>query len=157
MLLEPGPVFAPSQLVSGHCHVWAISLKIWLWGPTSMGSSLVWIKLRPLNPRKILPLQDNSKSLVQWCFQHWLKCLTHFAWTWNGPTGKETMAEVKYIPYILKSNQHLSFNRPLPTGRMIEWYQDVTDALKSDATPESYQYREAGLSRQVFAISPEHG
>jgi len=37
---------------------------------------------------------------------------------------------------------------------------DVTDALKSDATPgadESYRYREAGLSQQACTVSSEHG
>jgi len=37
---------------------------------------------------------------------------------------------------------------------------DVTDALKSDATPgadESYRYHEAGLSQQARTLLSEHG
>jgi hypothetical protein len=85
------------------------------------------------------------------------------------------MEKVKSILYILESNPHsvsgdflngkkfeilirtFPPTAPCPRG---EWYRDVSDALKSDATPgadESYQYCEADLSRQAFAILPEHG
>jgi len=105
MLLEPGQVFAPSQLISGHCHACAILLKTWLWGPTFMSSPLLRYKIEALRAyfHDVLEIQEKScpyktipKVRSSCAFRSGTDAWP-IAWTSNQPTWSRDNAKLTHI------------------------------------------------------------